>query len=171
MDINTTELLNHHTRCKVTKQWVNNPITLSEWIAMIRHQGVQLFGEGYGLLFDRYHKRCKGFESGRTRCTFMFGRYVVKLPITHAGVGDNDWEGSVSNGPDQNEEEHVQYARTRMHYEDSIPVLFMEYVEWARTAEIVARLGHEPDWVGCVDCGQVGFNRAGKLVAFDYGLN
>lgn len=174
MDINTTELLDHHTRCEVTKTWVNNPITLSDWMARIRQQGVKEFGKGYGPLFDRFHKRCKGFESGRTRCAFIFDRYVVKLPITQGGIGDNDWEGSVSNGPEQNEDEHVQYARTRMHYYKGLeffPVVFMEFVQWARGAEIVAKLGHEPDWVDCVDCGQVGFNRAGKLVAFDYGIN
>lgn len=27
----------------------------------------------------------------------------------------------------------------------------------------------QPEWVDFVDCAQVGFNRKGKLVAYDYG--
>lgn len=26
-----------------------------------------------------------------------------------------------------------------------------------------------PDWMGFVDCGQVGYNRFGQVVAYDYG--
>jgi len=35
---------------------------------------------------------------------------------------------------------------------------------------IVARFGVEPDWVMSVDGGQVGVNRYGRLVAYDYGV-
>lgn len=29
---------------------------------------------------------------------------------------------------------------------------------------------YAPDWTYSVDCGQVGFTRRGRLVAFDYGV-
>lgn len=121
-------------------------------------------------LYERYMKRCVDYLIGRNRITFMFPTYVVKLPWTFAGFGDNDWEGSVSNDPDSSEG-FVQYARTRLGYVGEIPVLFMERVQLLSYAGIAERFGKVPDWVDCVDCGQVGVNRSGKLVAYDYGLN
>ena len=127
-------------------------------------------------LFKRYFKKCKAFHLGRSRVAFEFSTYVVKLPITYGGIGDNDWEGSISNNPDLPPNDYqIQYARTRLVYLkdrlDSIPIVLMEKVEFATVKEIVARLGKEPRWCWSVDCGQVGWNRQGKLVAYDYGLN
>lgn len=118
-------------------------------------------------LFSRFAHRSKDVHVGRNRTVFDMGTYVVKIPRALDGFTDNEWEGSVSNGNDDPEE--VRYARTRLAYVDEIPVVFMEKVEYASTAQIVSKLGHEPDWVNSVDCGQVGFTRDGRLVAFDYG--
>jgi hypothetical protein len=121
-------------------------------------------------LYERYLKRAQEVWCGRNRAVFDMGSYVVKLPRNSQGFGDNDWEGSISNGPDSDPAEDIQYARTRMFYvklpeHDYIPILFMEKVVYAERQE------HLPDWVMSVDCGQVGWSKNGKLVAFDYGYN
>ena len=122
-------------------------------------------------LYAKYLSRAKEVWCGRNRVVFDMGIYVVKLPRHALGFSDNEWEGSVSN--EGNDEGYVQYAKTRIFYykglhEFSIPVVFMERVN----SDI--RQGKKykdfPDWVGSVDGGQVGYNKHGKLVAFDYGV-
>lgn len=51
-----------------------------------------------------------------------------------------------------------------------IPVVFTEKVDDMSFADIKKMFGRVPDWVSSVDCGQVGVNRKGKLVAYDYGI-
>jgi hypothetical protein len=119
-------------------------------------------------LHQRFAKRCVDYTFGRNRGVFVMpGNYVVKIPKNGDGCTDNDWEGSISNGEDSSEED-VQYARTRLFYykEDNnlIPIVFMEYVEYHCDYK------NQPDWVASVDCGQVGYNKKGRLVAFDYGI-
>lgn len=110
--------------------------------------------------FSKYVKRATGFSYGRNRCVLIMNSYVIKFPITFDGHADNDWEGSISS----TDESYIQMARTRLAYVDHTPVVFMELVKQAK--ESYEQL---PDWVGSVDCKQVGYNRKGKLVAYDYG--
>ena len=119
-------------------------------------------------LHERFAARCREVWMGRNRNAFDMGRYVVKVPKNLNGFADNDWEGSVSNANDDPEE--VRYARTRLAYVEDVPIVFMEKVVPVTSPEIIARLGFEPDWTNSVDCGQVGFARDGRLVAFDYGV-
>ena len=127
-------------------------------------------GVGYfEQLHMRYFKRCRRVFRGRNRNVFDMGSYVVKIPKNFYGMGDNEWEGSVSNANEDPEE--IQYARTRLIYWEDIPIVFMEYVEPATSTEIVEKIGAEPEWVACVDCGQVGFNKNGRLVVYDYGIH
>ena len=120
----------------------------------------------------RYADRALSAHPGRTRNVFVMPNgYVVKIPKNLDGFADNDWEGSVSNSEESlGSDDFVQYARTRLAYLDECPIVFMEEVVHASEKEIEKRLGFVPDWVGSVDCGQVGFNRAGLLVAYDYGV-
>lgn len=120
-------------------------------------------------LYNRYIDRAESLSYGRNRCTFLFNNFVVKLPMNTNGISDNDWEGSVSNGDNQ-DPWHVRYARTRLIYIEDIPVVFMERVNDASYEAIACKMGEVPIWVDSVDCGQVGFNRRGKLVAYDYGI-
>jgi hypothetical protein len=115
-------------------------------------------------LYKRYFdKKPERVETGRNRTTFIFRTYVVKLPRNHGGLGDNDWEGSISNAEDSDPND-VQYARTRLVYVGEIPIIFMERVTHAYGERL-------PEWAMSVDCGQVGYTRSGRLVAYDYGLN
>ena len=123
-------------------------------------------------LCEKYAARCIGeILVGRNRNVFkLSSRVVVKIPTCLDGFADNDWEGSLSNdGEYEFDNGYVQYARTRLCYYKDVPIVFMEYISYAGEEEITTRMGYEPEWVMSVDSGQVGFNRLGHLVAFDYG--
>lgn len=117
-------------------------------------------------MVKRYSKRCKKIEAGRNRLTFIFKNHVIKVPLNNSGISDNDWEGSISSS---NDPDDIQFARTRLIYHKGIPIIFMERVRMIRNLQSFYEV--LPYWVGFVDCGQVGFNKVGRLVAFDYGLN
>lgn len=125
----------------------------------------------------RFLPRCKKVVAGRHRTVFVFNKYVVKVPRCADGFDDNETEGYVENDCRVSDpESNVQYARTRIAVFKGVPVIFMERVAHASTARINAYFGRPADsndynWTFCVDCGQVGFNRAGRLVAYDYGYN
>lgn len=128
------------------------------------------FLETLTRLHERYASRAEAVHEGRNRRVYVMRNHVVKVPMNNDGVADNDWEGSVSNCDQYPQSDYqVQYARTRLIVVDDVPVVLMERVDDVTVAQIVDRLGREPQWVGCVDCGQVGFNRRGRLVAYDYG--
>lgn len=135
-------------------------------------KSLDLVGE-IAELHQRYAARAVAAYGGRTRNVFALpGGYVVKLPKNEAGMVDNDWEGAI----EENNEIHgiaayVQYPRTRLAHFHGIPVLFMAKVKPLTSLEIVDKFGVEPDWVMAVDGGQVGTNRQGRLVAYDFGLN
>lgn len=120
----------------------------------------------------RYARRALGIFTGRNRVTFVVNdKIVVKLPRNAAGCADNDWEGSVSNTSESlNDPFWTQYPRTRLAFFKEIPIVFMEKIQPLTTSQIVDLFGQEPDWVAGVDCGQVGINRFGRLVAYDYGV-
>jgi hypothetical protein len=92
----------------------------------------------------------------------MRGTHVIKLPKNEDGVSDNDWEGSVS--------DPGYTAKTRLLHIDGIPVVVMEYVEGASLSQIAAYQNLPPTnlgWASAFDDAQVGFNRFGKLLAYD----
>jgi hypothetical protein len=123
-------------------------------------------------LYERFLRRATSAYGGRNRNVFhLGGNLVVKLPRNYDGFCDNDWEGSISNSAESLGHPHyVQYPRTRLaYYNNEVPVIWMEYVEYASSTRLIEEFGEVPDWVYSVDCGQVGFTRRGRLVAFDYG--
>lgn len=146
-------------------EWIEQEITTVEWLKMLKQQAIGWYGDEIGRLYDKFAERCEEFSSGRNRAVFIFSTYVVKLPTCGDGGSDNDWEGSICGSGD-----YIQYARTRLAYWKEIPIVFMERVKHASTNELIEKLGKEPDWTYCVDCGQVGWNRQGKLVAYDFGI-
>lgn len=120
-------------------------------------------------LDQRYRPRARKVLQGRNRTVYVMGTYVVKVPRNLDGIADNDWEGSVRNGAVIGEYSTIYPKHKRLAYWKSIPVVFMERVVHASSKQIVKRLGKVPPWVDQIDCGQVGFNRNGTLVAYDYG--
>lgn len=92
---------------------------------------------------------------GRHRITFRLNeKWVVKIPIHELGYSDNKYEYFKYT----TNRESI-YAKCRM----INGVLIMEHV---RPAVSYANL---PDWVYDIDSLQVGYNKNGRLVAYDYG--
>lgn len=123
---------------------------------------------GKGSLLELHRWMCKKYgppKLGTGRVAYIGKTAVFKVPISQDGFRQNDWEGSiVSLGED------MPIARSRLFYTplSDIPIVVMEKVEEVYLDEIIARMGHIPEFVSAVDMGQVGFTRKGQLVAFDY---
>ncbi len=92
-----------------------------------------------------------GFETGRgtTRIAILQKNWVVKLPTNLEGFGANQNEAHSYGIP---------VARSRLMGD----VLIMERVE-----PIQESWKNLPSWCYSVDLCQVGYNRRGKLVAYD----
>jgi len=97
---------------------------------------------------------------GRTRAVFKTGNgEVLKIAFTS--------EGELANGNEvhaaQQADPFIPIARTRWGHEAGVDFTVMEEVE------VVPRLDYktQPEWVGYVDSGQVGYTKEGKLVAYD----
>lgn len=101
----------------------------------------------------------KYLGSGRNRTTYLLpsGKYVLKIPRNEAGVFDNADEEALSL--------YKTHARCRTIKLFGTLCLVMEYVEQASLDKEL------PTWCDFVDCRQVGYNRKGKLLAYDYGRN
>lgn len=99
---------------------------------------------------------------GRHRRVFESKHCVVKLPISLEGNSANLHEAyTFKTNP------NYIYARCRLIRIGDLYVLFMEKV---RTRFNPYDKNEKfPDWVDSIDCGQVGFNSKGKLVAYDFG--
>lgn len=90
-------------------------------------------------------------------------RIVIKIPLNDMGILDNSRERRAfvlniqKNG-------YVEMASCRIFIPDKeagVPMLAMQYVKPIRYSSDL------PRWVDCVDCAQVGYNRRGRLVAYD----
>lgn len=88
-------------------------------------------------------------ECGRNRATFISKHCVIKFPL-------NDWEGSVSS---------PELAKGRWIKIDDFVCVIQEKLK------MVENFSYDtlPDWVGSIDGGQVGYDKKGRLKAFDFG--
>ena len=156
------------------KQLLENPYDDNN-VLMISNDFDEEYTDILKCIHKKYANKAVAFYGGRTRNVFDLGKgYVVKIPCSPGGEGDNDWEGSIFNGEDRDDLCAVQYPdRKRLVYvgKYKIPILFMELVMPLTGDKIIKLFGYEPDWVRSVDGGQVGVNKHGRLVAYDYGLN
>ena len=100
------------------------------------------------------------FDFGRNRLVFANDHIVFKFPRNHAGMADNDWEGSCS---------APYLARGKWLEIDGFICVMQERVQRLYADAICPK--KLPDWVGSIDCCQVGYDRQGKLRAYDFGRN
>lgn len=104
-------------------------------------------------------------EVGRTRAVFDMGDgHVIKVPLNGEGFMANRSEALTSASEDQ----FIPVAKCWQEDREEFPggpvgVLIMEKV----TPLEKVSYKELPDWVGYVDCGQVGYDKSGKLVAYD----
>lgn len=95
---------------------------------------------------------------GITRACFLSKHYVLKFPINDRGERCNDWEGSCSGS---------YLARGRWLEIGGFICVMQERlveVDWKNNT-----YANFPDWVGSIDCGQVGYDKHGVLKAYDFG--
>jgi hypothetical protein len=97
---------------------------------------------------------------GRTRAVFdSQDGNVIKVPFTDEGEMANGYEHKAG----KEENPYIPVAANRFDKIDGVDILIMEKVKEYRFASY----NDVPDWVGSVDSGQVGYDRNGKLVAYD----
>lgn len=105
-------------------------------------------------------------EVGRTRHVLMYEDRVVKVALDEEGCDANDFEASYSEEHGKTGYIPIADARLESWRTPSgrpVAVLVMERV----TPYFGASYSEMPDWVGYVDCAQVGHDSEGRLVAFD----
>lgn len=96
---------------------------------------------------------------GRTRAVFdTQDGFVIKVPYVDEGFYANHSEVVTSNTDDA----YIPIAKCEHDEKEGVSVLVMEKVAIAR-----ADYKNMPDWVYSVDCGQVGYTKDGRLVAYD----
>lgn len=96
---------------------------------------------------------------GRHRVAFSNGRCVFKFPINDYGYHDNAWEYHKFRN---RTEKSLPMARCRIIDIKEIPVLVMEFVTQVPYGKDM------PSWADFIDCQQVGWNKKGEIVAYDY---
>lgn len=142
---------------------------LSETNEIIRYQMQEFEGDPYHALTLRYiraYTEKYGIpEVGRTRAVFDRGDgHVIKVPLNGEGFMANRSEALTSASDDTFipvakcwQEERTEFPG------DTVSVLVMEKVT------PIGKINYKelPDWVGYVDCAQVGHDRHGNLVAYD----
>ena len=110
--------------------------------------------------------------SGRNRAVFRHGNYVVKVPLNVAGIHDNLYERDTWLRYGQNRG-YIKYARCRLFKNFSLIMQFARFSVEGKTGETgfvpYSSLKGANEWGLTVDCQQVGYNRFGQLVAYDYG--
>lgn len=142
---------------------------ITETNAIILNQMQEFEGDPYHALTLRY---IKGYtkkygvaQVGRTRAVFDRGDgYMIKVPLNGEGFMANRSESLTSESGDP----FIPIAKCWQEDDNSIPgeginVLVMEKVT------PIGNVSYKdlPNWVGFVDCAQVGYDQSGKLVAYD----
>ena len=109
-------------------------------------------------LLKKLNEKYEYVGRGRNRIVFKSksGKYVIKVPRNFEGGSDNFCETKkIDFG--------FPVPKSRRIMLGDFCCVIMEYVEHASFKE-----NKSPDWVPWIDCGQVGYNRKGELVAYDY---
>lgn len=99
-------------------------------------------------------------QVGRTRAVYKTGKgTVIKVSINSEGDFSSSREVRTSLEPDP----YTPVAHCEWQTMNNIDILVMEEV----TPVTGKGYSELPDWVGSVDCAQVGYTKSGKLVAYD----
>lgn len=122
-------------------------------------------------LIDAIHAKPERFtylSAGRHRMAFLDIRtdFVVKIAHNIDGIQANREEVSSFRNRNSNSLPMAK-CYSWVIVEDCPIAIVMEYVEMAKDRYTLSIIH---PWVWSVDCGQVGYNKQGKLVAFDYSI-
>ena len=122
---------------------------------------------------------------GRHRRGYGNDHIVIKLPITADGMAANEREYKLYKKQvdhvqkskdkeylknmgltpaDPEDEDITKYAKCRLKYVDNIPILIMEKLDTSIKWKNLL-----PRWTMYVDSSQVGYDKKGKIKAYDFG--
>lgn len=110
---------------------------------------------------------------GRNRAVWRIGSkgsHVIKIPLNEYGVGDNFHEAETYRRS-KGKRTYVQYAQCRLFGETCLIMEYAGYIGPKSDENGYIKLENCPEWAYSVDCWQVGYNRNGRIVAYDYGLH
>lgn len=112
----------------------------------------------------------KYLGTGGTReCYLLPSGNVLKIPRCLAGADGNHKEALLwkkRHAPEEIDGWYDGWSFARCRIIPGTDLLVMEYVEPYQSRGLLSY--DLPKWCTRVDCAQVGFNRAGQLVAYDY---
>lgn len=143
---------------------IENEIKVFPFIAIIFYYEKYNLCSNFHLNIEKFKERYEVIGLGQQRIVFKLSDdYVIKLPLSPKGIVDNKNE---SNYKLNNPNSKIKTASCEMISIDGIECLKMESVEhWSA---LYTSSGELDDWCLDVDCCQVGFNKKGDLVAYDF---
>jgi len=94
---------------------------------------------------------------GRHRTVLRWRNWVLKIPHHEMGFYDN-WKEARTFRECHYPEGNEQYARCRLLKNGWLLMEYVEHMPWQSA----------PHWADCIDCRQVGYNRRGAVVAYDF---
>lgn len=100
--------------------------------------------------------------SGHFRYAYLHKGYVIKVPRNKRGQQDNELESSLYASSDHGQSGEFRFARCRL---TARGWLVMERVDPIEDGDYPF-----PDWAKKIDWKQVGFDRNGRLAAYDYAI-
>jgi hypothetical protein len=114
----------------------------------------------------RFFKKFGHGQAGNRRVVYKISdKFVVKVPLNQDGIDHNKEERKIYLSSTK---DNCRYARCYLfHDKDTsnlVPLLIMDIVAPVQDDER-QRL---PEWTLSIDLQQVGYNKRGELVAFDY---
>jgi hypothetical protein len=135
---------------------------LSENLAgkFLAFQPGDVFGPDAQKAFARLQERCGPPRAcGRHRVVFESRHVVFKLPRNHEGILDNEREARAFR---RRHAKSIAMAPCRLVPWADFPVLAM------RKLDLRGSIKDMPSWASWVDCAQLGRDRRGVWLAYDY---
>jgi len=93
---------------------------------------------------------------GNSRATFISRHCVIKFPLNFKGLLDNSIESKVPT------DDYAQYAKGRKINLGDFNCLVQEKLSMPKSFLDL------PTWIMSIDCCQVGYDRKGRLKAYDF---
>lgn len=109
--------------------------------------------------------------AGRNRAVFLLksGNFVVKIPVNYSGMTDNSYELNQKNETKKPVGNEMFFPAVRSVMLSDLNCLIVEKIEPVSEENYKKKTGKRfPDWVGFIDCHQVGLNKDDILMPYDY---
>ena len=143
---------------------LEDEIKIFPFVALIFYYEKYNLCSKFFLDIEKFKNNYDVIGIGQQRIVFKYSdKYVIKLPLSPKGIVDNNNEVNFkTNNPNS----EIKTAHCEIVNIDDVNCLKMEYVDhWSAILHSSVELDN---WCLDVDCLQVGFNKKGSLVAYDF---